>query len=231
MPELGKNLAIILEHLDDRDNAVEDDPRSPGGKGYTGLEALLQYVFDQTLATNLHDGETHILKAQSFEGACAPYADIEAAKELGEQCGTRPRPERRSASTSPTRPRRPGYDGDDRGPEARREQPAAHRARRPRSRAEPRAAPRGEPRRRRGRGDGDGAATAAARNGGGGAGGADGAPPVRLPKLDDVLPGGGAGGSKPPEVQAAPSCRTSAASRQGRGRQQDEQLLDFLLGS
>ena len=43
-PELAQNLAIVLHDLDDRSRAVEPDPRSPGGKGYTGLEALLQYV-------------------------------------------------------------------------------------------------------------------------------------------------------------------------------------------
>ena len=43
-PELAKNLAIVLQHLDSRNHAVEKDPRSPGGQGYTGLEALLEYT-------------------------------------------------------------------------------------------------------------------------------------------------------------------------------------------
>ncbi len=51
-PELAQNLAIVLHDLDNRSRAVEADTRSPGGKGYTGLEALLQYVFNQTLAIN-----------------------------------------------------------------------------------------------------------------------------------------------------------------------------------
>ncbi len=72
-PELGRNLAIILEHIDDRENAIEADARSPGGEGYTGLEALLQYTFDQTLAVNLHDGNTHILQSAVFESTCGPY--------------------------------------------------------------------------------------------------------------------------------------------------------------
>ena len=86
-PELAKNLAIILEHLDDRENAVEDDPRSPGGKGYTGLEALLQYVFDQVQSINIYDQSVHILKVSPFESPCANYADIQQAKPLLEQCG------------------------------------------------------------------------------------------------------------------------------------------------
>jgi virulence factor Mce-like protein len=48
-PELAQNLAIVLRSLDDRARAVERNPASPGGKGYTGLEAMLQYVFNQTL--------------------------------------------------------------------------------------------------------------------------------------------------------------------------------------
>ncbi len=88
-PELGKNLAIVLEHLDDRSFAVEKDPRSPGGQGYTGLEALLSYVYDQTLSTNIFDHNVHYLKVAVFESDCANYADIERAKTLEAQCGAR----------------------------------------------------------------------------------------------------------------------------------------------
>ena len=114
MPELGKNLAIILEHLDDRKFAVEADPRSPGGQGYTGLEALLQYVFDQTLATNAHDGNTHLLTALAFEGECADYADIKRAKEVGEHCSTALGPNA-VGITFPDATAPKGYDGADRG--------------------------------------------------------------------------------------------------------------------
>ena len=38
-PELAQNLAIVGHDLDDRSRAVETDPRSPHGQGYTGLEA------------------------------------------------------------------------------------------------------------------------------------------------------------------------------------------------
>jgi len=107
-PELAKNLAIVLEHLDDRDFAVEpDDPRSPGG--YTGLEALLTYVFDQTLSTNVYDSTQHYLKVSGFVGECADFRDLEAlkagGKELEEHCGARvgPRPVGLVAN-DPTRP-------------------------------------------------------------------------------------------------------------------------------
>ena len=50
----ANNLDFVLRDLDDRKRAVEPDPRSPGGKGYTGMEALLQYMFDQPMAINAY---------------------------------------------------------------------------------------------------------------------------------------------------------------------------------
>jgi hypothetical protein len=81
MPEVANNLAIILEHLGDRRNAVEKDPRSPGGQGYTGFEAILQYFYDQTLAINIFDANTHILKVDLFESKCSDYQNLESLKE------------------------------------------------------------------------------------------------------------------------------------------------------
>jgi virulence factor Mce-like protein len=91
-PELGKNLAIVLGHLDDRKHAVEKDPRSPGGQGYTGLEALLQYVYDQTTSTAIFDQSNHILKIGALAGRCAPYASEDTLRKdpsLERQCGSR----------------------------------------------------------------------------------------------------------------------------------------------
>jgi phospholipid/cholesterol/gamma-HCH transport system substrate-binding protein len=87
-PELAKNLAIVLQHLDNRNFAVEKDPRSPGGQGYTGLEALLEYVYDQGMSVNSYDANTHSLKvALQAGGNCADYADIQRAKQYGSECG------------------------------------------------------------------------------------------------------------------------------------------------
>jgi virulence factor Mce-like protein len=74
-PELAQNLAIVLHDLDDRSRAVEADSRSPGGQGYTGLEALLQYVFNQTLAINGFGQFGHFLAVDAFvDPRCSPYA-------------------------------------------------------------------------------------------------------------------------------------------------------------
>jgi virulence factor Mce-like protein len=74
-PELAQNLAIVLADLDNRSRAVEADPRSPGGRGFTGLEALLQYVFNQSMAINTFAPFGHLLAVDAFQsGMCSPYA-------------------------------------------------------------------------------------------------------------------------------------------------------------
>ena len=81
-PELSKNLKIVLEHLNDRDFAVEPDPRSPeGGKGFTGLEALLRWVYANTLAINIFDQNGYILKINLHESECSEYQNAESLKE------------------------------------------------------------------------------------------------------------------------------------------------------
>jgi virulence factor Mce-like protein len=74
-PELAQNLAIVLRSLDTQADAVEKDPRSPGGKGFSGLQALLGYVFNQTLAINTYSQYGHMLAVNAFVSAmCTPYA-------------------------------------------------------------------------------------------------------------------------------------------------------------
>jgi len=79
-PEAANNAAFITRDFDDRGRAVEKDPRSPGGQGYTGFEALLQYVFDQALAINIYDSNSYLLKAQLFFSECSDYQNKESLK-------------------------------------------------------------------------------------------------------------------------------------------------------
>ncbi|HWC85171.1 MAG TPA: MlaD family protein [Solirubrobacteraceae bacterium] len=72
-PELAQNLAIVLHDLDTQSKAVEPDPRSPGGKGYSGIEALLQYAFEQTNAIDYFGQFGHILAVDGFVSKCSPY--------------------------------------------------------------------------------------------------------------------------------------------------------------
>ena len=84
-PEPAKNLRIVAEHLDDRSFAAEKDPDSPGGQGYTGLEALLQYPFDQTLALNIFDTRGYILKLSALINECTDLTNKEEALENRER--------------------------------------------------------------------------------------------------------------------------------------------------
>jgi virulence factor Mce-like protein len=72
-PELAQNLSIVLHDLDTQSRAVEADPRSPGGKGYSGLEAILLYGFEQTNAIDYFGQFGHILAIDAFVNDCAPY--------------------------------------------------------------------------------------------------------------------------------------------------------------
>ncbi|HWE60034.1 MAG TPA: MlaD family protein [Solirubrobacteraceae bacterium] len=81
-PELAQNLAIVLQALDTRTpiknyagGPIEADPRSPGGKGYTGLEGVLQYVFNITNAVDYFGPYGHLLGVDLFANTtCSPYA-------------------------------------------------------------------------------------------------------------------------------------------------------------
>jgi hypothetical protein len=89
LPEAATNLAMVLEHLDDPRFATEKDPRSGRANGgYTGLEALLRYVWAQSQAINLFDGNSYFLKVSSFlDRQCASYADAKTVKAPGnEKC-------------------------------------------------------------------------------------------------------------------------------------------------
>jgi len=74
-PELANNLNLVLHSLDTQSNAVERDPRSPGGKGFSGIQALLGYVFNQALAINTYGPFGHVLAVDAFfSKECSPYA-------------------------------------------------------------------------------------------------------------------------------------------------------------
>jgi ABC-type transporter Mla subunit MlaD len=79
-PDLGRNLRITLEDFDDQDRAVERDPRSPGGRGYSGTQAILSYAFNQSLVNNAFDELGYMVRAAAHTDHCSPYADAETAK-------------------------------------------------------------------------------------------------------------------------------------------------------
>ncbi|MCW3017266.1 MAG: hypothetical protein JWO02_4358 [Solirubrobacterales bacterium] len=95
-PELGRNLATVLKHLDDPAHAVENDPRAAAATGraaptgYSGLEALLTYAYDQTMSTNIFDANEHILKIGVIPptSPCASYAGKARYEEVKAECDT-----------------------------------------------------------------------------------------------------------------------------------------------
>jgi hypothetical protein len=89
--DLGPNLRITLEDFADPARAVERDPRSPNGRGYSGLEAVLRYIFSQSLTINGFDEFGHMVRAAVHVDDCAAYMDGERAKadpELAARCNS-----------------------------------------------------------------------------------------------------------------------------------------------
>ena len=95
-PATAKPLRQLLQSLDDRSRAVENDPRakqtgppagdkthipSSKGGGFTGMEGFLNYYYWQALATNPFDSIGHILRVSATLdlGGCSGYfTDIDA---------------------------------------------------------------------------------------------------------------------------------------------------------
>jgi virulence factor Mce-like protein len=201
VPELGRNLSIILRHLDNRKFAAEPDPRSPGGKGYTGLEALLEYVYDQVLSVNIYDSSVHILKISPFPSPCADYADINRAIKtpgLIKQCGAALGPNQagvnlpdttRPASIPPTGP----IPADKENAVSRHRHGDATARKKPALKLAP------------------------AKN--------DGAPAKHtVPTLSDVIPGA------PPVVLPSPPAAVQQLTNTEREQTTQNKLLDYLLG-
>ena len=78
--DLAPNLRIVLEDFSDPKRAVEKDPRSPGGQGYSGAQALLQYIFNQPLVLNGFDELGHMVRAGIFTDHCSAYRDAKDYK-------------------------------------------------------------------------------------------------------------------------------------------------------
>jgi ABC-type transporter Mla subunit MlaD len=78
--ELANNLRLVFEDWDDRDRAIERHPLSPGKKGFTGPEALLQYIFTQTMQTNAFDQLGHVPRVSLIQSKCAPLVSGEDYK-------------------------------------------------------------------------------------------------------------------------------------------------------
>lgn len=78
---VSNQLANLLWDLDDRGRATEADPRSPGGKGYTVLEGILNYGYYQTGVLSTFDQYGHSLRLSLIEETpCSEFGTTEYAK-------------------------------------------------------------------------------------------------------------------------------------------------------
>ena len=169
-PELAKNLAIILEHLDDRKHAVEKDPRSPGRPGLhrpRGAAAVRLRPDDLAINSSIRTATSS--RSTLFVGR-APTTPNERdaarrtpSRERQLRLAPRPeparhqlpRPDRRAAPARGARPRAAQARRRQRRPAAasrpgagRRRRRARRRPRPPRRRRSPRRPPRRRSRRR-----------------------------------------------------------------------------------
>ena len=79
-PELAKNLSIVLPDIDTQSKATERNSRSPSGKGYSGLEAVLQFVFNLAGATSYFGNFGHELAVDAFASSmCSDYASPQSS--------------------------------------------------------------------------------------------------------------------------------------------------------
>jgi hypothetical protein len=99
-PELAKPLRQLFESLDDRGRSVYVDPRaaetappSPDKtadakkKGFTGFEALWNYIFWQTQSISAFDEMSHVLRVAVFDSECSAYS-VDPDEKLQKHCGS-----------------------------------------------------------------------------------------------------------------------------------------------
>jgi ABC-type transporter Mla subunit MlaD len=85
-PDAAKRTRQFLQSFDDRNRSIEPDTRAKAlappapdpvaykdGQGFTGMEALLNYVYWQTLALNPYDQLGHLLRVTLFVNSCSAF--------------------------------------------------------------------------------------------------------------------------------------------------------------
>jgi virulence factor Mce-like protein len=117
-PGFAKPLRQLLQTIDDRKRAVEPDRRAaasgpPAGDkthttssraGFTGMEAIWNYFYWQTLSTNALDDVGHVLRLTALINECTPY-EVKPSEEHIEKCNQFLGPTQPGVTTpDPTRP-------------------------------------------------------------------------------------------------------------------------------
>jgi ABC-type transporter Mla subunit MlaD len=124
-PATAKPLRQFLQTLDDRGRATDQDPRAAAtappspdpvsnakGKGFTGMEGLLNYIYWQTLSINEFDGLGHFLRVLGINDPdCSPFTADARPPSRGGQNAQGDRGRRRCASY--LGPNQPGVNAPD----------------------------------------------------------------------------------------------------------------------
>ena len=101
-PPFAKPLRQFLQTIDDRKRAIENDPRAketappapdptaiPNEGGFTGMEAVWNFFFWQTLSINMLDDEAHILRASlTAVPDCMEFTNEKPNQETIERCNS-----------------------------------------------------------------------------------------------------------------------------------------------
>jgi phospholipid/cholesterol/gamma-HCH transport system substrate-binding protein len=103
-PSAAKQTRQFLQSFDDRNRAIEPDPRAKetappapdpaaykDGQGFTGMESILNYTYWQTLALNPFDQLGHLLRVVLLVNSCSPWqtGPVDASnKDLFEKCNS-----------------------------------------------------------------------------------------------------------------------------------------------
>jgi len=126
-PGFAKPLRQLLQTIDDRKRAVEPDRRAAasgppagdkthttsGRAGFTGMEAIWNFFYWQTLSTNALDDVGHVLRLTALVSECTPY-EVNPSEEKVKRCNqflgptqpgvTTPDPTRPSSAPTPATP-------------------------------------------------------------------------------------------------------------------------------
>jgi ABC-type transporter Mla subunit MlaD len=99
-PRLAKPLRQFLQTLDNRERSVDDDPlhvslappapdktAAKDGEGFTGMEALANYIYWQALGINGFDQVSHFLRIVLLQSDCSAYQN-DPDERLVELCST-----------------------------------------------------------------------------------------------------------------------------------------------
>ena len=100
-PATAKPLRQLLQSLDDRKRAIDNDPRAKvngppptdpsygGGRGgFTGIESIGNYFFWQVMSTNVFDNLGHLLRVGATTNKCSPFTNDVSNKQLLEDCNS-----------------------------------------------------------------------------------------------------------------------------------------------